>query len=167
MTAMQSLEGVPLAATGLRRVYHDSSDLDGWDQLCLSSTLSGMCIGAASVAAPYAMEHPASGLHNIVHGEGLAALTCPVIRHTLPFAAEKYRELAKRIGGPSATDIVAELNALLSEVNLRVGLGDFGITEKDIPWMVSNCIKIFPGGLKAHPKFFEPAELEEIYTEAI
>lgn len=167
LTAMQSLEGVALAASGLRRVYRDASDLDGWDQLCLASTLGGMTIGAASVTAPHALEHPASGLRNIVHGEGLAALTCPVIRHTLPAAAEKYQELARRIGGPSATDIVEELESLLSEINLCVHLGDFGITEKDIPWMAKNCIKIFLGGLKAHPKFFELSELEQIYAEAL
>lgn len=167
LTAMQSLEGVSLASAGLRRVYRDASDLDGWDQLCLASTLGGMTIGAASVTAPHALEHPASGLRNIVHGEGLAALTCPVIRHTLPSGAEKYQELARRIGGPSATDILEALEALLTEVNLRVRLGDFGITEKDIPWMAQNCVKIFLGGLKAHPKFFELEELEQIYADAL
>ena len=163
LTAMQSLEGVSLASAGLRRVYRDASDLDGWDQLCLA----GMTIGAASVTAPHALEHPASGLRNIVHGEGLAALTCPVIRHTLPSGAEKYQELARRIGGPSATDILEALEALLTEVNLRVRLRDFGITEKDIPWMAQNCVKIFLGGLKAHPKFFELEELEQIYADAL
>lgn len=167
LTAMQSLEGVSLAAAGLRRAYRDAADLDGWDQLCLASTLGGMTIGAASVTAPHALEHPASGLRNIVHGEGLAALTCPVIRHTLPAGAEKYQELAKRIGGPSATDILEELEELLTEVNLHVHLGDFGITKNDIPWMAQNCVKIFLGGLKAHPKFFEPEELEQIYADAL
>ncbi|MPM62451.1 1,3-propanediol dehydrogenase [bioreactor metagenome] len=167
LTKVQALEGVSLTAQGLRRAYRDAGDLEGWDMLSLGSTLGGMTIGAASVTAPHALEHPASGLRNIVHGDGLAALTCPIIRHTLPAAEAQYLELARRIGGPSATDIVAELESLLTELNLRVRLRDFGITEADIPWMAENCVKIFLGGLKAHPKFFEPAELMEIYAEAL
>lgn len=147
LTVIQSLAGVSLAAGSLRRVYHDPSDMDGWEQLCLASTLGGMMIGVANVTAPHGMEHPASGLRNIVHGEGLAALTCPVTRHTLPAAADQYLELAKRIGGADAVDIVAELEALLSELNLAVRLGDFGISEDDILWMVDNCIKVSIGGL--------------------
>lgn len=167
LTVLQSLEGVSLAAGSLRRVYQDPSDLDSWEQLCLASTLGGMMIGVANVTAPHGMEHPASGLRNIVHGEGLAALTCPVTRHTLPAAAEQYLELAKRIGGADAVDIVAELEALLSELNLEVRLGEFGISEADIPWMTDNCVKVSIGGLRAHPKFFEPAELSQIYREAL
>ena len=40
--------------------------------------LGGMNINMAGVTAPHGMEHPASGLRDIVHGRGLAALT-PII----------------------------------------------------------------------------------------
>lgn len=167
LTTLQALEGVRLAAQSLRRVYADRDDLDAWDELCLASTLGGMVIGVCGVTAPHGMEHPASGLRNIVHGEGLAALTPVVTRHTLPAGRDKYDVLTKLIGGPAATDIVEELEKLLEEIQLRVGLGAFGITADDIPWMAENCLKVSIGGLKAHPKFFDRSELEEIYREAL
>ena len=167
LTAIQALEGVRLAAQSLRRVYADAADLDAWDGMCLASTLGGMVIGVSGITAPHGMEHPASGLRNITHGQGLAALTPSVTRHTLPAGGEKYAVLTKLIGGDHAPDIVEELEKLLAEINLRPRLGDFGITPADVPWLAENCIKVSIGGLKAHPKFFNRDELEHIYSEAL
>ena len=44
----------------------------------MASTIGGMVINTAGVTLAHGMEHPASGLKDIVHGQGLAALT-PVI----------------------------------------------------------------------------------------
>lgn len=38
----------------------------------LASTFGGMSIYTSSVVAPHGIEHPASGLRDIVHGRGLA-----------------------------------------------------------------------------------------------
>ncbi|MCI2105803.1 MAG: iron-containing alcohol dehydrogenase [Intestinimonas sp.] len=168
ITAMQALEGTALAAANLRRVYADPSDLDGWEGLCLASTLGGMVIGVSGVTAPHGLEHPASGLkNNLAHGEGLAALTVAVTRHTLPAGEEKYEVLAKRIGGALSTDIVDEIARLLDEIGLNVRLGDYGITSDDVPWMAESCRKLSVGGLRAHPRFFRQAELEQIYSECL
>ena len=56
----------------------DYNDFDAWEAVTLESTLGGMVIGVAGVTAAHGMEHPASGLRDIVHGKGLAALT-PII----------------------------------------------------------------------------------------
>lgn len=168
LTAMQALEGAALAAHNLRRVYADPSDLESWEGLCLASTLGGMVIGISGVTAPHGMEHPASGLrNNLAHGEGLAALTVAVTRHTLPAGKEKYAALAKRVSGAASTDIVEEIQRVLDETGLKVRLGDCGITAADVPWMAENCLKVSIGGLKAHPRFFDRAELEQIYSECL
>lgn len=41
----------------------------------------GIVINTAGVTLAHGMEHPASGLKNIVHGQGLAALTPVIIEH--------------------------------------------------------------------------------------
>lgn len=168
ITAMQALEGSSLAAHSLRRVYADRSDLEGWEGLCLASTLGGMVIGVSGVTTPHGMEHPASGLrNNLPHGEGLAALTPAVTRHTLPAGKEKYEVLAKHIGGESSTDIVEEIEHILDQIDLKIRLSDYGITASDVPWMAENCLKVSAGGLKAHPRFFGRSELEQIYSECL
>lgn len=167
ITDRMALDGVRLAAQSLRRVYADTDDLDSWDNLCLASLFGGMTIGLCGVTAPHGMEHPVSGLSNITHGQGLAALVSTVTRHTLPAGRDKYDLLAKEIGGAGATDFVEEIEKLLTEVGLRFRLKDFGITQDDVPWLAENCLKISLNGLKAHPKFFDRNELEAIYYEAL
>ncbi|MBP1736361.1 MAG: alcohol dehydrogenase [Oscillospiraceae bacterium] len=167
LTAMQALEGIRMSARSLVSVYEDSSDVDGWDELCLASTLGGMVIGVSGVTAPHGMEHPASGLMDIVHGKGLAALTPVVFRHTLPAGEEKFGVISKLLGGSKPSDVVELLESLLQRLHLTTTLGECGITEDQIPWMVSNCLKVSIGGLKAHPKFFDADELAEIYREAL
>ncbi len=69
-----------------------------------------MSIYTSSVVAPHGIEHPASGLRDIVHGCGLAALTPIVYEHTLSAAPEKFRTIAKLLGGkkpPTARTLYA------------------------------------------------------------
>lgn len=167
LTSMQALEGIRLSARSLVSVYEDPSNLDGWDELSLASTLGGMVIGVSGVTAPHGMEHPASGLRDIVHGKGLAALTPVIFRHTLPAGEEKFGMIAKLLGGSKASDVVELLESLLARLNLTTTLGDCGITEADVPWMVENCIKVSIGGLRAHPVVFDESQLAVIYREAL
>lgn len=167
ITGLMALEGVRLAGQGLRRVYKDPDDLDAWDELSLASLLGGMTIGVCGVTAPHGLEHPVSGLSNATHGHGLAALISVVTRHTLPAGRDKYDILANIIGGPGAADFIEEIEKLLAEIELRFRLRDFGITDKDVPWLAENCLKISLGGLQAHPKCFDRNELEQIFYEAL
>ena len=73
-----SLYAISLLAENLTAVYRDSTNRTSWEKISLASTIGGMVINTAGVTLPHGMEHPASGLKDIVHGQGLAALT-PVI----------------------------------------------------------------------------------------
>ena len=78
VTDLLSLEGIRLIAAHLPMLYAGSEDAEAWDAVTWASTIGGMVIHTAGVTLPHGMEHPASGIRNIVHGKGLAALT-PVI----------------------------------------------------------------------------------------
>lgn len=84
LTDIQALLGIRLLARNLKKVYDDPSDTEAWENVTLASTLGGMVINTAGVGAPHGMEHPASGLRNIVHGCGLAALTPEIVRRSYP-----------------------------------------------------------------------------------
>ena len=45
--------------------------------VALASLLGGIVINTAGVGGGHGMEHPVSGMYNVVHGKGLAALTPP------------------------------------------------------------------------------------------
>ena len=69
-----SLYAIDLIAHNLVDVYNGTAGKEGWEKITLASTIGGIVINTAGVTLAHGMEHPASGLKNIVHGQGLAAL---------------------------------------------------------------------------------------------
>lgn len=167
LTDIQALLGIRLLARNLKKVYDDPSDTEAWENVTLASTLGGMVINTAGVGAPHGMEHPASGLRNIVHGCGLAALTPEIVRRSWSCAPEKYGEISKLLGGSGAEDCADRISALLEGIHLRVGLGELGVLPEDIDWMAENCKKVSAGNFKNHPVEFSTDEIRDIYRSAL
>ena len=135
--------------------------------MALASTLGGMCINMAGVAAPHGMEHPASGLRNITHGRGLAALSPIIYRESIEAAPEKFSELSRLLGGKNAGDFVENLEYLLYAMDLKTTLSKEGIKEEDIDWMTENCLKVSVPAMNSHPRVFSKEEIKEIYYKAL
>lgn len=167
LTDMKALYGIKLLAENLIKVYKDSSDLDAWEKVSLASTLGGMVIGVAGVTAPHGMEHPASGLYDIVHGKGLAALTPVIVEKSWESNIEKYSDISKLLGGNDAKDCAEAIRKFLIEIDLSVTLGDLGVAEKDVEWMAENCMKVSKPSIINHPKEFTLEEIKEIYYKSI
>jgi Alcohol dehydrogenase, class IV len=167
LTDMKAFYGIKLLADNLPKVYNDSGDLDAWEKVTLASTLGGMVIGVAGVTAPHGMEHPASGLHDIVHGKGLAALTPVIVEKSWESNPEKYRDISKLLGGTDGSDCAEAIKRFLEEINLSVTLGNLGVTEKDIEWMAENCMKVSKPSIINHPKEFSLEEVKEIYYQSL
>ncbi|MDR3599494.1 MAG: iron-containing alcohol dehydrogenase [Desulfosporosinus sp.] len=167
LTSIQALEGIRLSAQSLGKVYDDPSDLDSWEQLCLASTLGGMVINTAGVTAPHGMEHPASGLKDLVHGKGLAALTPVIIEESILGAPEKFAVISKLLGGNNEKDCVQKIKELLHRINLVTTLGEQGITQEDVDWMAKNCLKVSAAGINNHPVVFSLDDIKKIYRKAI
>ena len=135
--------------------------------MTLASTLGGMVIGTAGVTLAHGMEHPASGLRNIVHGQGLAALTPAVIETLLPGQPAQFARLSVLLGGTGAGDCADAVRDLLSRIGLSVTLGDLGILEEDVPWMTENCLKVSAGNLANCPLPVDAAMIEDIYRRCL
>ena len=94
-----SLYAIDLIAHNLVDVYNGTADKEGWEKITLASTIGGMVINTAGVTLAHGMEHPASGLKNIVHGQGLAALTPVIIEASYKGNREKFSKIARIMGG--------------------------------------------------------------------
>lgn len=167
LTDIQALLGIRLLGQSLKKVYDDPSDRKAWEEVTLASTLGGMVINAAGVGAPHGMEHPASGLRDIVHGRGLAALTPEIVRRSWKYAPEKYGEISKLLGGRNAEDCAASIEALLDSIDLRVKLGEQGIRKEDVDWMTENAAKVCGANFKNHPVEFSADEIRDIYLSTL
>lgn len=167
ITDAQALLGMQLLADDLPKLVSDEGGAAEWEAVSLAATLGGMVIGAAGVSAAHGMEHPASGLKNIVHGRGLAALTPPIVERLASADPEKFARVSVLLGGSGAEDCAESIRRFLKAIDLSVKLGDLGITAEDVPWMTENCMKISIGNLKNAPVTFSREEVEQIYREAL
>ncbi|MDO4284123.1 MAG: iron-containing alcohol dehydrogenase [Eubacteriales bacterium] len=167
ITDLLSLEGVRLLAENLTNVYRNYDDKDGWERITFASTLGGMVINTAGCAAPHGLEHPASGLKDIVHGKGLAALTPVIYEASIESAPERFAVLSRLLGGQSEHDCADRIRGLLRSLDLELTLSDLGITREDIPWMTDNCIKVSVGNMANHPRAFSREEIAELYRKAM
>lgn len=162
-----SLYAVDLIAHNLVDVYKGTGSKESWEKITLASTIGGMVINTAGVTLAHGMEHPASGLKDIVHGKGLAALTPTIIEASYQGAPEKFAKLAKLFGGEKAEDLAGKVRELLEDIELTCTLSDLGIEEKDIPWMAENCMKVSAPSIANNPVVFSQEEIAKIYKKAL
>lgn len=162
-----SLYAADLIANNLVDVYKGTGSKESWEKITLASTIGGMVINTAGVTLAHGMEHPASGLKDIVHGKGLAALTPTIIESSYQGAPEKFAKLAKLFGGEKAEDLAGKVRELLEAIELTCTLSDLGIEEKGIPWMAENCMKVSAPSIANNPVVFSQEEIAEIYKKAL
>ncbi len=167
VSTIMALEGISLLGKNLVSIYEGNGSLEAWDAITWASTMGGMVIYFSGVALPHGMEHPASGLRDIVHGRGLAALTPVITEMSWPHAKEKYAEISKRLGGTGAEDCAQRIYQLLEQLNLRTTLSEQGILPQDIPWMTENCLKVGAANIANHPVAFTKEDIAEIYKRAL
>ncbi len=162
-----SLLAIDLIGKHLVRLYHDTSLTESWEAVSIASTIGGMVIHTAGVSLAHGMEHPASGLRNIVHGKGLAALTPVIIEASYRGNPEKFSKISRVFGGKDETDCSASISRLLKELELTCTLSDLGILEKDIDWMTENCLKVSAAGIANNPVLFTAEEISNLYYSAL
>lgn len=167
LNEMMALHAIKLLGENIRRVYSDPTDVEAWESVSFAATLGGMVINIAGVGLPHAMEHPASGLKNIVHGAGLAALTPAVMEFNYPSAKEKYEKIAQALGGKTAADAISLVQKLLEDIGLNIRLGDLGIENTDINWMSENSIKIMKANVDNNPRKVTPSDIVTLYEKSI
>lgn len=167
ITAIIALEGIRLIGENLVKVYEDYDNIQAWSAVSLASTYGGMVINQAGVAAPHGLEHPASGLRNITHGKGLAALTPVIYKRTISSAPEKFSVISKLIGGKDENDCVEKIIEILEKLNLKTTLRAEGVKEEDVDWMTENAFKVSAASIQNNPKVFTKEEVREIYIEAL
>ena len=162
-----ALYAMELIADSLVDLYNGSEDVEKWEKITIASTIGGMVINQAGVTLSHGMEHPASGLKDIVHGHGLAALTPVIIEASYKGDEYKFGRISKLLGGTDASDCAEQVKKLLAKIGMTLKLSDLGLLEEDIPWMAENCMKVSAAGVANNPVVFTQEEIAEIYRKAM
>ncbi len=167
LTDALAVYAMQLIGESLVKLYEGENSPELWDKLSLASTIGGMLINTTGVTVAHGMEHPASGLKDLVHGKGLAALIPVVMKKTELEIPEKCAIISKSLGGTSHTDCHTKIEELLSKLDMKIGLAEQGITKDDIPWMVENYFKISIASHNNHPVIFTTDEISDIYQSSL
>lgn len=162
-----ALYAIELIADSLVDLYNGSEDVEKWEKITIASTIGGMTINQAGVTLSHGMEHPASGLKDIVHGHGLAALTPVIIETSYKGDEYKFGRISRLLGGTDASDCAEQVKKLLAEIDMTLKLSDLGLAEEDIPWMAENCMKVSAASVANNPVVFTQEEIAEIYRKAM
>ncbi|MGN0361521.1 MAG: bifunctional amino acid transporter/iron-containing alcohol dehydrogenase [Bilifractor sp.] len=162
-----ALYAIPLIYENLVPLYRGEESDEAWEKLSLASTIGGMVINTAGVTLAHAMEHPVSGLKNVVHGQGLAALAPTVLAATYKGNRIKFGRFARMIGGYTAEDCAPKIRTLLRQLNLDISLSDLGVEEKDIPWLAENCFKVSAANISNTPVQLTQEDIAELYRKAL
>ena len=162
-----ALYAIELIKDSLVDLYQGSTDKEKWEKITIASTIGGMVINQAGVTLAHGMEHPASGLEDIVHEQGLAALTPVIIEASYKGDEYKFSRISRLLGGTDASDCAQQVKQLLRQIDLTVTLSDLGLEEKDIPWMAENCMKVSAASVANNPVVFTQEEIAGIYKKAM
>ena len=164
---LMACEGMHLIAKNLVKVVNKGGTADEWDELTWASTLGGMAIHIGGCTLPHGLEHPASGLKNITHGVGLAALTPSIIKYSYAACPERYSDISKILGGNSAEDCADTVAGFIKALGLTANLSAAGINPEDVIWMVMNARRVSAATIANHPIQFSDEQLAAIYMEAL
>jgi alcohol dehydrogenase class IV len=172
---MMALQAIQMLTANLEIVYQDPSNLDAWEKVSLANTLAGMAIDISGTALPHAMEHPVSGLLDVAHGEGLAALFIPILQFTYPSAPERFAAIAhamgENIGGLNKQDAalrcISRIQTLLTSLDMTPGLHDFGVSEEHLDWLTANAWKTMKPVVENNPQVPTTEEMKDIYRQCL
>lgn len=162
-----ALSGMKYIALALPRVYKDYGDMESWAALSLGSTYGGMAINTAGVTLLHGMEHPVSGLYNVIHGKGLAALAPVILEESVIGSPEKFATISKILGGKNESDCTDSLRKFLDTIGLVTTLAEQGVKEEDVEWLADNCLKVSAAGIKNHPIVFDRDGIKKLYKKAL
>ncbi len=177
MSAMMAGQAIRLLAQHLPLVFEDATNIASWEQVCWANTLGGMAIGLSACGLPHAMEHPLSGLHNITHGVGLAALYPALMEFSWRSNLQAFATVARALdltgetSGMSEIDCarhsIAQVRALIVRLNLAFTLSDLGVKHDEIEWMTRRCCETMQVSIQQNPRLASADEIRALYIACL
>jgi alcohol dehydrogenase len=133
-----------------------------WASTIACSQFAGLG-GGGGMMTLHGMEHALSGLYDLAHGDGLAAMLVEWMKHTEPARKEKFKQLGKNVFGE--TDGIAATGKWLKQIGMDHKLRDLGVKEADFDKLAENAVKT-GFWVKFNPTTLDKAAIAGIYKKA-
>ena len=156
---------VKAVANGKPEVLSEKQLTKAWESVTLASTIGGMVINTAGVTLAHGMEHPASGLKDIIHGVGLAVIEPVVVEYTWSANPDKFGALARIFNHGDGSELGEALRFIVHDLDLTTNLTELGFTKKDIPWLVDNVYVVATGNIANTVAEISREDIEVLYKK--
>ncbi|AKG52908.1 alcohol dehydrogenase [Dehalogenimonas sp. WBC-2] len=133
-----------------------------WASTMACSAFSGLGGGNGSMTL-HGIEHPLSGLYDIAHGDGLAALLPAWLADVSRVKADRVRLLGERVFG--ASDGQKAVEDWLKSVGMRHRLEGLGVTMDSIPEL-ARLAGISSPWIINNPTPLDKGDIERLYRMA-
>ncbi len=142
-------------------------DIEARTQLSWASTMAMSSFvrlgGGGGGLTLHGVEHALSGLYDVTHGEGLAALLPAWMRFTLPDRKDRFELLGKNVFGKE--DGLAATEDWMTSVDMKMNLPDLGCEPERAEEIADLAVKSSPW-LGTHPTPIDAKVAAEIYRDA-
>ncbi|AKJ05989.1 alcohol dehydrogenase class IV [Archangium gephyra] len=171
LTDALAREGMVRSARSLRRAVLEGPDAASREDLALASLFGGLCLANAGLGAVHGFAAPVGGMFEAPHGAVCAALlpatlevNLRALRSRAPAhpALPRFQEVAVLLtgrAGARAEDGISWVKELCLALGVP-GLGRYGLTEADVPRLVTRAKAA--SSMKANPLPLTDEELTEI-----
>ena len=176
ITDALSREGMARAARGLRRAYHDGSDLEARTDMALVSLFGGITLANAKLGAVHGFAGPIGGMFPAPHGAVCARLLPLVVERNIAALRARapdspvlgrYDEVARILtgrGSARADDAAAWLRELVHELAVPP-LGRYGLAAAHVSEVVQKAKRA--SSMQGNPIVLTDDELARTLEAAI
>jgi alcohol dehydrogenase len=137
---MLARQALALLSANIHTAVHQGDDRDARAGMLLGAMLAGQAFANAPVAAVHALAYPLGGHYHIPHGLSNSLVLPAVLRYNMPAAERHYAELAPILGGETAEDLVAALEAIIRDTGLPATLSEADVPESDLPMLAEEAM---------------------------
>lgn len=134
-----------------------------WASTVAMSQLARLGSGGGSMTC-HGIEHAVSGLYDVTHGDGLAALLPAWMRSFQQARADRFKSLAKNVFGREEDGIKATQD-FFKTVGMNLRLRDLGCKLEDADKVADLAVKSSPW-LSTHPTPLDAKAIAGIYRAA-
>jgi alcohol dehydrogenase len=162
-------KAIALIGRYLPIAWSKGSNQEARYHMSLAATLSGLAFASGGLGAVHGLSYVLGTRYHMPHGRSNAIMLPHVMKYNLPGAPDKYAAIAALLGRSTPSCDVNQAAALsasavedlLKTLQISCRLRDYGISEKELPFLVE-------GGLKQSRLFsFNPRDLSEEDVRAV
>jgi len=151
----------------LPQVLARLDDIEARTQLSWASTIAMSQLarlgGSTGAMTCHSIEHAVSGLYDITHGDGLAALLPTWMRHILPARKDRLDSLGKNVFGK--TDGILATEEWLEKVGMKLRLRELGCKLEQAEEIADITVRT-AGRLHMHPRTLDAEAIAQIYRDS-